>query len=188
MRKCAFFVLKFYTANCIVSTIRRKQISPTKPSKSACISWKSTHLFWRKCFFFFGCCLKFEVLLFWCQRTHCWIWFMKGVAYFFHTIKRKVYIDEQTCRTINSYSRKTKYQLFLHTPWFINTDDLLNIEVKCVFSTSSPLFVTWHIGRDRRLRGCIGTFNSMNLHSGKIFIPSMESWQYFKPWKVMYLS
>lgn len=32
---------------------------------------------------------------------------------------------------------------------------------------SSPLFVTWHIGRDRRLRGCIGTFNSMNLHSGK---------------------
>jgi len=29
-----------------------------------------------------------------------------------------------------------------------------------------PLFVTWHIGRDRRLRGCIGTFNSMNLHSG----------------------
>lgn len=30
----------------------------------------------------------------------------------------------------------------------------------------SPLFVTWHIGRDRRLRGCIGTFSDMNLHSG----------------------
>ncbi|GFU51602.1 AMME syndrome candidate gene 1 protein homolog [Trichonephila clavipes] len=31
---------------------------------------------------------------------------------------------------------------------------------------SYPLFVTWKIGKDRRLRGCIGTFNSMNLHSG----------------------
>ncbi|EEB19501.1 conserved hypothetical protein [Pediculus humanus corporis] len=29
-----------------------------------------------------------------------------------------------------------------------------------------PLFVTWKIGKDRRLRGCIGTFNAMNLHSG----------------------
>lgn len=29
-----------------------------------------------------------------------------------------------------------------------------------------PLFVTWKIGRDRRLRGCIGTFSAMNLHSG----------------------
>jgi uncharacterized protein (TIGR00296 family) len=29
-----------------------------------------------------------------------------------------------------------------------------------------PLFVTWKIGRDRRLRGCIGTFNAMNLHIG----------------------
>ncbi|CAL1275622.1 unnamed protein product [Larinioides sclopetarius] len=30
----------------------------------------------------------------------------------------------------------------------------------------SPLFVTWKIGKDRKLRGCIGTFNSMNLASG----------------------
>ncbi|KAK9505875.1 hypothetical protein O3M35_009847 [Rhynocoris fuscipes] len=29
-----------------------------------------------------------------------------------------------------------------------------------------PLFVTWETGRDRRLRGCIGTFNAINLHSG----------------------
>ncbi|CAB3375940.1 Hypothetical predicted protein [Cloeon dipterum] len=29
-----------------------------------------------------------------------------------------------------------------------------------------PLFVTWKIGRDFRLRGCIGTFDAMNLHSG----------------------
>ncbi|KAK2181426.1 hypothetical protein NP493_399g01026 [Ridgeia piscesae] len=34
------------------------------------------------------------------------------------------------------------------------------------FSCFSPLFVTWKIGRDRRLRGCIGTFTAMNLHSG----------------------
>uniref|UniRef100_A0A7N4PWW1 AMMECR1 like n=1 Tax=Sarcophilus harrisii TaxID=9305 RepID=A0A7N4PWW1_SARHA len=30
----------------------------------------------------------------------------------------------------------------------------------------SPLFVTWKTGRDKRLRGCIGTFSAMNLHSG----------------------
>ena len=30
----------------------------------------------------------------------------------------------------------------------------------------SPLFVTWKIGRDQRLRGCIGTFSEMNLHNG----------------------
>lgn len=29
-----------------------------------------------------------------------------------------------------------------------------------------PLFVTWKIGKDRRLRGCIGTFTAMRLHSG----------------------
>lgn len=29
-----------------------------------------------------------------------------------------------------------------------------------------PLFVTWAIGKDKRLRGCIGTFSAMNLHSG----------------------
>ncbi|XP_075587036.1 uncharacterized protein CG5902 [Dermatophagoides farinae] len=31
---------------------------------------------------------------------------------------------------------------------------------------SYPLFVTWNVGNDRRLRGCIGTFNSIPLHSG----------------------
>lgn len=29
-----------------------------------------------------------------------------------------------------------------------------------------PLFVTWKIGKDKRLRGCIGTFSAMRLHSG----------------------
>lgn len=29
-----------------------------------------------------------------------------------------------------------------------------------------PLFVTWKIGKDKRLRGCIGTFSAMHLHSG----------------------
>ncbi|VDL40856.1 unnamed protein product [Hymenolepis diminuta] len=29
-----------------------------------------------------------------------------------------------------------------------------------------PLFVTWGVGKDHRLRGCIGTFKAMNLHSG----------------------
>jgi len=29
-----------------------------------------------------------------------------------------------------------------------------------------PLFVTWKIGKEDRLRGCIGTFSEMELHSG----------------------
>lgn len=29
-----------------------------------------------------------------------------------------------------------------------------------------PLFVTWKIGRDRRLRGCMGTFSPRKLHRG----------------------
>ncbi|XP_038671737.1 AMMECR1-like protein isoform X1 [Scyliorhinus canicula] len=32
--------------------------------------------------------------------------------------------------------------------------------------SNCPLFVTWKMGRDKRLRGCIGTFSAMNLHSG----------------------
>lgn len=33
-----------------------------------------------------------------------------------------------------------------------------------------PLFVTWKIGRDKRLRGCIGTFSAMHLREGESFI------------------
>lgn len=29
-----------------------------------------------------------------------------------------------------------------------------------------PLFVTWKIGKEKKLRGCIGTFNEMHLHAG----------------------
>jgi uncharacterized protein (TIGR00296 family) len=29
-----------------------------------------------------------------------------------------------------------------------------------------PLFVTWYVGREKRLRGCIGTFTPLNLHEG----------------------
>ena len=36
----------------------------------------------------------------------------------------------------------------------------------CSFIFHSPLFVTWTIGKDMRLRGCIGTFNAMQLHAG----------------------
>lgn len=35
-----------------------------------------------------------------------------------------------------------------------------------IVNSSFPLFVTWKIGRDQRLRGCIGTFSEMNLHNG----------------------
>lgn len=33
-------------------------------------------------------------------------------------------------------------------------------------SNHSPLFVTWDVGKEKRLRGCIGTFSPMNLHCG----------------------
>lgn len=33
-----------------------------------------------------------------------------------------------------------------------------------------PLFVTWKIGRDKRLRGCIGTFSAMHLREGKFLM------------------
>uniref|UniRef100_A0A0K8TPT0 AMMECR1 domain-containing protein n=1 Tax=Tabanus bromius TaxID=304241 RepID=A0A0K8TPT0_TABBR len=36
----------------------------------------------------------------------------------------------------------------------------------CFTNDPYPLFVTWKIGRDKRLRGCIGTFSAMHLHSG----------------------
>jgi len=29
-----------------------------------------------------------------------------------------------------------------------------------------PLFVTWYIGKEKRLRGCIGTFSPLSLHDG----------------------
>ena len=36
----------------------------------------------------------------------------------------------------------------------------------CFYCAFSPLFVTWKLGQEQRLRGCIGTFNAINLHSG----------------------
>lgn len=42
-----------------------------------------------------------------------------------------------------------------------------NRRVVPAFSNDSyPLFVTWKIGRDLRLRGCIGTFSPRQLHAG----------------------
>lgn len=52
--------------------------------------------------------------------------------------------------------------------WVLLRDRLQSILLlyNVVFCLSSPLFVTWKIGRDRRLRGCIGTFGALELHSG----------------------
>lgn len=36
----------------------------------------------------------------------------------------------------------------------------------CFTNEAFPLFVTWKIGTDKDLRGCIGTFEEINLHSG----------------------
>jgi len=35
-----------------------------------------------------------------------------------------------------------------------------------LFYSNSPLFVTWLKGPHKILRGCIGTFNKMNLQMG----------------------
>ena len=44
--------------------------------------------------------------------------------------------------------------------------EMLVMFSNCSFIFHSPLFVTWTIGKDMRLRGCIGTFNAMQLHAG----------------------
>lgn len=47
--------------------------------------------------------------------------------------------------------------------------ELHNLEeprTPCFTNDPYPLFVTWKIGKDKRLRGCIGTFSAMRLHSG----------------------
>lgn len=36
----------------------------------------------------------------------------------------------------------------------------------CFTNDPFPLFVTWELGKDKRLRGCIGTFKATNLHLG----------------------
>lgn len=36
----------------------------------------------------------------------------------------------------------------------------------CFTNDPFPLFVTWQLGKDKRLRGCIGTFKATNLHFG----------------------
>ncbi|KAG7223360.1 hypothetical protein INR49_015716 [Caranx melampygus] len=46
------------------------------------------------------------------------------------------------------------------------TPRFTNDPYKRLLRDTRPLFVTWKIGRDKRLRGCIGTFSAMNLHSG----------------------
>jgi len=36
-----------------------------------------------------------------------------------------------------------------------------------IFSNEAfPIFVTWNVGKELRLRGCMGTFNALNLHAG----------------------
>jgi AMME syndrome candidate gene 1 protein len=43
----------------------------------------------------------------------------------------------------------------------------LELKLKPSFPNDEyPLFVTWSTGRDKRLRGCIGTFSPLNLHDG----------------------
>lgn len=36
----------------------------------------------------------------------------------------------------------------------------------CFTNEPFPLFVTWRLGSDKHLKGCIGTFKATNLHSG----------------------
>lgn len=42
----------------------------------------------------------------------------------------------------------------------------LNLRSPSFTDDSYPLFVTWKVGREKRLRGCIGTFNALSLHAG----------------------
>ena len=52
--------------------------------------------------------------------------------------------------------------------WFLVSIRIIVMFKHCEFMPFlfSPLFVTWKIGKERKLRGCIGTFNDMHLHQG----------------------
>eukprot|EP00794_Sanderia_malayensis_P010921 gene10921-12082_t len=58
---------------------------------------------------------------------------------------------------------KTKAPIIC-TQWFCFPKQL-PVEAS-TFRGVFPLFVTWKIGKDKRLRGCIGTFSALNLHHG----------------------
>ena len=50
--------------------------------------------------------------------------------------------------------------------WTAGHPVVTSVTENCVLHPFSPLFVTWRIGKDKKLRGCIGTFNEMLLHHG----------------------
>ncbi|XP_009989665.1 PREDICTED: uncharacterized protein LOC104383245 [Tauraco erythrolophus] len=68
--------------------------------------------------------------------------------------------------------RQSQYSCFGNWDTFLENAsktprvDLNGEQCNNLHSAKCPLFVTWKIGRDKRLRGCIGTFSAMNLHSG----------------------
>jgi uncharacterized protein (TIGR00296 family) len=45
-------------------------------------------------------------------------------------------------------------------------DRIFGLKSPSFSDDSYPLFVTWTVGREKRLRGCIGTFNALSLHAG----------------------
>jgi uncharacterized protein (TIGR00296 family) len=56
----------------------------------------------------------------------------------------------------------------LHTHLHKNAIDQNQMQLRQPSFTNNefPLFVTWYIGREQRLRGCIGTFQPLSLHDG----------------------
>ena len=82
--------------------------------------------------------------------------------YYYNELKR--YIDLSNILFFNTF-------LIVREEWRISFRqhykcESTHILILIVFLIYSPLFVTWKIGKDRRLRGCIGTFTAMNLHEG----------------------
>ncbi|KAH9498539.1 AMME chromosomal region protein 1-like [Bulinus truncatus] len=63
-------------------------------------------------------------------------------------------------RAINGWYRYTRHDRAINGWYRYTRHD------RAINGWYSPLFVTWQLGRERRLRGCIGTFSPTSLHSG----------------------
>lgn len=100
-----------------------------------------------------------------CEEEWCLLPF--GSVWFFIIVSWQV--QRRACWVLPERRRESKcvHTCSLRRYWsLLNQEISLETTAFFFFCLFSPLFVTWKTGRDKRLRGCIGTFSAMNLHSG----------------------
>ncbi|XP_007422019.1 AMMECR1-like protein isoform X4 [Python bivittatus] len=88
--------------------------------------------------------------------------------------KRTKHLEQHQNQNTRNTQRFPSGERFLQTVFLLDVEGWIFSILSAMQTTSKayskarpiPLFVTWKTGRDKRLRGCIGTFSAMNLHSG----------------------